>query len=94
MGAVLVPDGSGMGGVAATLFALVGMHNAAPGIPPAGSLFDYASFFWAELLIAAGLCAVVVQGLILEVRERRAEHPDTDPAPGPDSRPTQPPAGT
>ncbi|MGJ5895039.1 DUF4436 family protein [Streptomyces niveiscabiei] len=66
--------------MAATLFALVGMRNAAPGSPPAGSLLDYASFFWVELLIAGGLCAVVVQGLILEMRERRAD--ETPPAGG------------
>ncbi|MFJ9691656.1 DUF4436 family protein [Kitasatospora sp. NPDC101183] len=48
--------------MAATLFALVGMRNAAPGNPPIGSLFDYAAFFWAELLVAVGLTLVVTRG--------------------------------
>ncbi|MFJ8626158.1 DUF4436 family protein [Kitasatospora sp. NPDC093550] len=48
--------------MAATLFALVGMRNAAPGNPPIGSLLDYAAFFWAELLVAISLTMVVVRG--------------------------------
>src|SRR5450755_4582379 len=35
-----------LGWMAATLFALIGMRNAAPGSPPIGSLIDYAAFFW------------------------------------------------
>jgi len=38
-----------MGWMAATLFALVGFRNAAPGSPPIGALIDYGAFFWAEL---------------------------------------------
>lgn len=53
--------------MAATLFALVGLRNAAPEGPPIGSLIDYASFFWAEAIIAASLAVVVVTGI-------RAEH--------------------
>ncbi|MGA5816797.1 DUF4436 family protein [Kitasatospora sp. NPDC094028] len=52
--------------MAATLFALVGMRNAAPGNPPIGSLLDYAAFFWAELLVAVGLAMVVVRGARVE----------------------------
>lgn len=52
--------------MAATLFALVGMRNAAPGSPPIGSLLDYAAFFWAELLVAVGLTMVVVRGTRVE----------------------------
>ncbi|WP_369184435.1 DUF4436 family protein [Streptomyces sp. Y1] len=52
--------------MAATLFALVGMRNAAPGNPPIGSLLDYAAFFWAELLVAVGLTMVVVRGARVE----------------------------
>ncbi|WP_441248572.1 DUF4436 family protein [Kitasatospora sp. McL0602] len=44
-----------MGWMAATLFALIGMRNAAPGAPPIGSLLDYLAFFWAEGVIAAAL---------------------------------------
>ncbi|MFE6050988.1 DUF4436 family protein [Kitasatospora sp. NPDC056446] len=55
-----------LGWMAATLFALVGMRNAAPGSPPIGSLLDYAAFFWAELLVAVGLTMVVVRGARVE----------------------------
>ncbi|MEU3572509.1 DUF4436 family protein [Kitasatospora sp. NPDC036755] len=55
-----------LGWMAATLFALVGMRNAAPGNPPIGSLLDYAAFFWAELLVAVGLTMVVVRGARVE----------------------------
>ncbi|MFF0414454.1 DUF4436 family protein [Kitasatospora sp. NPDC004745] len=55
-----------LGWMAATLFALVGMRNAAPGSPPIGSLLDYAAFFWAELLVAVGLTMVVVRGARIE----------------------------
>jgi hypothetical protein len=56
--------------MAATLFALVGMRNAAPGNPPIGSLLDYAAFFWAELLVAVGLTMVVVRGARVEGTQR------------------------
>ncbi|MFD7453987.1 DUF4436 family protein [Kitasatospora sp. NPDC059827] len=56
--------------MAATLFALVGMRNAAPGSPPIGSLLDYAAFFWAELLVAVGLTMVVVRGARIEGAHR------------------------
>jgi len=52
-----------LGWMAATLFALVGMRNAAPGSPPIGSLIDYASFFWAEAIVAASLTYVAVRGI-------------------------------
>ncbi|MFC4947808.1 DUF4436 family protein [Pseudonocardia sp. GCM10023141] len=56
-----------MGWMAATLFALVGFRNAAPGLPPIGSLIDYCAFFWAEAIITLSLVLVIVQG----VRARR-----------------------
>ncbi|MBV2153264.1 DUF4436 family protein [Kitasatospora sp. SUK 42] len=59
-----------LGWMAATLFALVGMRNAAPGSPPIGSLLDYAAFFWAELLVAVGLIMVVVRGARVEGAHR------------------------
>jgi Domain of unknown function (DUF4436) len=52
-----------MGWMAATLFALVGFRNAAPGLPPVGSLIDYCAFFWAEALIALSLVLVTVSGV-------------------------------
>ena len=56
-----------MGWMAATLFALIGMRNAAPGAPPIGSLIDYASFFWAEAIVAASLVVTAWSGI-------RSEH--------------------
>jgi hypothetical protein len=53
--------------MAATLFALIGMRNAAPGAPPIGSLIDYASFFWAEAIVAASLAVTAWSGI-------RSEH--------------------
>lgn len=55
-----------LGWMAATLFALIGMRNAAPGAPPIGSLIDYASFFWAEAIVAASLTYVAVTGIRAE----------------------------
>ncbi|WP_369184815.1 DUF4436 family protein [Streptomyces sp. Y1] len=64
-----------LGWMAATLFALVGMRNAAPGSPPIGSLIDYVAFFWAEGIIAASLVATVVSGSRVEHRKRAAAAP-------------------
>ncbi|MFD8756095.1 DUF4436 family protein [Kitasatospora sp. NPDC059577] len=61
-----------LGWMAATLFALIGMRNAAPGSPPIGSLIDYVSFFWAEGIIAACLTFTVVASSRVE-RRKRAE---------------------
>ncbi|GAA3436472.1 DUF4436 family protein [Kutzneria kofuensis] len=58
-----------MGWMAATLFALVGFRNAAPGSPPIGGLIDYGAFFWAELLTTVSLVYVVVHG----IRQARAD---------------------
>jgi hypothetical protein len=52
-----------MGWMAATLFALVGFRNAAPGSPPIGGLIDYGAFFWAELLTTVALVYVTVNGI-------------------------------
>lgn len=59
-----------LGWMAATLFALIGMRNAAPGAPPIGSLIDYVAFFWAEGIIAACLVVTVVSGSRVEHRKR------------------------
>ncbi len=61
-----------LGWMAATLFALVGMRNAAPGSPPIGSLMDYASFFWAEAIVAGALTFVAVRGIRQERSALRA----------------------
>ncbi|WP_188316927.1 DUF4436 family protein [Solihabitans fulvus] len=55
-----------LGWMAATLFALVGFRNAAPGSPPSGSLLDYAAFWWAEAIIALSVIAIVTTGLRVE----------------------------
>jgi hypothetical protein len=55
-----------LGWMAATLFALVAVRNAVPGLPPIGSLFDYASFLWAEAIVAISLGVVAVQGVLVE----------------------------
>lgn len=52
-----------LGWMAATLFALVGFRNAAPGLPPIGSLIDYCAFFWAEAIITLSLVLVTAQGV-------------------------------
>ena len=64
----LISRGSGvvwpaLGWMAATLFALVGMRNAAPGSPPIGSLIDYAAFFWAEAIVTVSLICAVISGI-------------------------------
>lgn len=50
--------------LAAMLFAFVSFRNAAPGSPPIGVYFDFASFFWAEMIVALCLAALVVKYLI------------------------------
>ncbi len=55
-----------MGWMAATLFALVAVRNAVPGLPPIGSLLDYASFLWAEAIVAISLGLVAACGVLVE----------------------------
>ncbi|MEU0542650.1 DUF4436 family protein [Nocardia sp. NPDC005978] len=52
-----------LGWMAATLFALVGFRNAAPGTPPVGSLIDYCAFFWAEAIVAFSIALVTWKGV-------------------------------
>ncbi|WP_370948108.1 DUF4436 family protein [Amycolatopsis sp. cg5] len=54
------------GFMAATLFALAGFRNIAPGTPPIGSLLDYTAFYWAEAVIAVSVVVAVVAGAITE----------------------------
>jgi Domain of unknown function (DUF4436) len=58
-----------LGWMAATLFALAGLRNTAPGSPPIGCVLDYASFFWAELLTAVGVVTVSAWGVLTEHRK-------------------------
>jgi len=57
-----------LGWMAATLFALAGLRNVAPGAPPIGCLLDYAAFFWAEILTAVGVVSTVLWGVLAERR--------------------------
>ncbi|MDE3089868.1 MAG: DUF4436 family protein [Chloroflexota bacterium] len=45
--------------LAALLFALPPLRNAMPGVPPLGSFNDFASFFWAEGIVALSLIIIV-----------------------------------
>ncbi|MFE5581809.1 DUF4436 family protein [Kitasatospora sp. NPDC056531] len=67
-----------LGWMAASLFALIGMRNAAPGSPPIGSLMDYVAFFWAEGIIAASLACTAWSGIRTEHRLRREREAATD----------------
>ena len=48
-----------LGWTGGLLFALIAFRGATPGAPPIGALSDYLSFFWAELIVAASLAALV-----------------------------------
>lgn len=50
--------------LAAMIFAFTSFRAAAPGSPPIGVYFDFASFFWAELLVALALAALTVNFLV------------------------------
>jgi hypothetical protein len=59
--------------MAATIFALVGMRNAAPGSPPIGSLIDYAAFFWAEAIVTVSLISTVISGIHADRAEMKSD---------------------
>lgn len=48
----------------ALLFAFPALRNSQPGTPPIGTYSDFLAFFWAEVLIALSLLAVVLTWLI------------------------------
>jgi hypothetical protein len=48
----------------ALLFAFPALRNSQPGTPPIGTMSDFLAFFWAEVIIALSLLAVVVCWLI------------------------------
>ena len=50
--------------LAAMIFAFTSFRAAAPDSPPIGVYFDFASFFWAELIVAVCLATLVVKYLI------------------------------
>jgi hypothetical protein len=55
-----------LGWMAATLFALTGFRNAAPGGPPIGSVLDYAAYLWAELIVAVSVVITAAAGIRVE----------------------------
>lgn len=44
--------------IATLLFAFVAVRNSQPAVPPIGTMSDYLSFFWAEVILA--LCLLVI----------------------------------
>ncbi|MBR7827516.1 DUF4436 family protein [Actinospica sp. MGRD01-02] len=66
-------DWTALGWMAATLFALAGMRNTAPGTPPIGCILDYAAFFWAELLTAVAVVMACALGAVIERRREPGE---------------------
>jgi nitric oxide reductase large subunit len=63
----------GLGWMAASLFALAGYRNTAPGQPPIGCLLDYTVFLWAEAIVAFSVVYAVLRGTRVEVRAAEAE---------------------
>lgn len=62
----------GLGWMAASLFALAGYRNTAPGNPPIGCLLDYTVFLWAEAIMAFSMVYAVLRGTRVEVRDEEA----------------------
>lgn len=50
--------------LSALLFALVAVRNSQPGVPPIGVFSDFAAFFWAEVILALCLLAIVFTWLL------------------------------
>ena len=48
----------------ALLFAFPALRNSQPGTPPIGTMSDFISFFWAEVIVALSLLSVVVCWLV------------------------------
>lgn len=57
----------GLGWMAASLFALAGYRNTAPGQPPIGCLLDYTVFLWAEAIVVFSMVYAVLRGTRVEV---------------------------
>ena len=64
---------------AAVLFALTNLRTGLPGRPPYGSLVDWASFYWAIVIVAVGLVGLLALWNI-EARARLREHDRRDPS--------------
>ncbi|MFE5585492.1 DUF4436 family protein [Kitasatospora sp. NPDC056531] len=62
-----------LGWMAATLFALAGFRNTAPGSPPIGCLLDYTAFLWAEVIVAFSVVYVVLRGAPVELAPSSAK---------------------
>lgn len=77
-----------LGWMAASLFALAGFRNAAPGSPPIGSLIDYLAFFWAEAAVMVCILIVVINGIRTEPAPIAAVEHEPDPEPEPKAEPT------
>jgi Domain of unknown function (DUF4436) len=53
------------------IFGLPALRNVQPGVPPVGTLSDYVSFIWAELIVA--VCAVITVGYwLLQARRSKS----------------------
>jgi hypothetical protein len=48
----------------ALLFAFPALRNSQPGTPPIGTMSDFIAFFWAEVIVALSLLAVVLRWII------------------------------
>ena len=62
---------------AAVLFALTNLRSGLPGRPPYGSLVDWASFYWAIVIVAVGLVGMLALWNI-EARAQLREHDRRD----------------
>ncbi|MGW3044324.1 DUF4436 family protein [Kitasatospora sp. NPDC001159] len=62
-----------LGWMAATLFALAGFRNTAPGSPPIGCLLDYTAFLWAEAIVAFSVVYAVLRGAPVELAPSSAK---------------------
>ena len=65
----------GLGWMAASLFALAGYRNTAPGQPPIGCLLDYTVFLWAEAIVAFSVVYAVLRGTRVEVAAQAEQKP-------------------
>lgn len=50
--------------LAALLFAFAAVRNSQPGVPPIGTFSDFISFFWAEVILALCLLAIIFMWLL------------------------------
>lgn len=50
--------------LAALLFAFAAVRNSQPGVPPIGAFSDFISFFWAEVILAMCLLAIIFMWLL------------------------------